>query len=458
MYNDTTDLASLSADEKRRIARELLRKRGMKGSAEKTAQNRPEEIKEEYYRPELFPGYQQLEKNKRMMERIGVSNPYFNCREDTSNNTITIQDKPYINFSGYNYLGLSGEKRICDAVKAAVDRYGTSASASRIVSGEFELHRELEAEIAKVLGTRDCVVSVGGYSTNVSTIGYLMDPQDIIFVDSLVHNSIMTGCQLAGWRRVAFPHNDWAALDKLMAENRAHYKKALVIIEGVYSMDGDISDLPRFIEVKKRHKALIMVDEAHSMGVLGKRGFGMSEYFGSDPADVDIWMGTLSKSLSSCGGYIAGSRALVQDLKYNAPGSILYSVGISPANAAAALESLRMLQDEPERVESLRQRSEFFLNEAKKRGLDTGPSSQSPVIPVILGNSARCLKLGEQLFRKGINVQAILYPAVPEDASRLRFFITAMHTEEEILYTLDNVAAILQELRNEPAVGLSELA
>jgi len=236
-----------------------------------------------------------------------------------------------------------------------------------------------------------------------------------------------------------------------MKENRYRHEKALVIIEGVYSMDGDIPDLPAVIKIKKRHKAFLMVDEAHSAGVLGKKGTGLAEYFSILPSEVDIWMGTLSKALASCGGYIAGSDALIQNLKYNAPGGILYSVGISPANTAAALEALKIMQQEPERVKQLHDNSDFFLQEAKKRGLDTGPSKGSPVIPVILGNSVECLKLGDQLFEQGINVQAILYPAVPEEESRLRFFITSLHTEEQIIYTLDAVSNTLKSIRQQLA-------
>lgn len=452
MTLDTIQLSNLSPEEKREMAKRLLQKQG----AESTARNNKsapataeKKILPEYYQFELFPGFKQLEEHAEIMDRIGVQNPYFNCREDVSNNTITIDGKEYINFSGYNYLGLSGHPKVVAAAKTAIERFGTSASASRIVSGEFTLHRQLEAELAKVLGVQSCVVAVSGYGANVSTIGYLLGPKDLILHDSLIHNSIMSGCQLSGARRIPFPHNDWNALDRLLMENRGYHEKVLVIIEGIYSMDGDIPALPEVIEIKKRHKALLMVDEAHSIGVLGRQGFGIAEHFAIDPADVDIWMGTLSKALASCGGYIAGSEALVRNLKYNAPGNILYSVGVSPANTAAALASLQVLQEEPERVDLLRSREKFFLTEAKKRDLNTGSSADSPVVPVILGNSVDSLRLGDSLFAQGINVQAVLYPAVPENESRLRFFITAMHTEEEISYTLDAVSNTLKIIKQQ---------
>ncbi len=452
---DTTQLLKMSPEEKLTLVKQLMKKQSVRHSPQNnlntsiTSKNENATIKPEHYQFELFPEFKKLQEHAEIMNSIGVKNPYFNCREDVSTNTIKINGAEFINYSGYNYLGLSGHPRINAAAKSAIDQFGTSASASRIVSGEFTLHLDLEEELAKVIGTEACVVAVSGYGTNVSTISHLMGPKDLILHDSLIHNSIVSGCQLSGARRVPFPHNDWNVLDRLLRENRFQYEKTLIIVEGVYSMDGDIPNLPEVIRIKKRHKALLMVDDAHSIGVLGRRGFGTAEYFGIDAKTVDIWMGTLSKSLASCGGFIAGSNALIQNLKYNAPGGILYSVGISPANTAAALAALKILQEEPERVKQLHEKSEFFLNEAKKRGLNTGPSANSPVIPVILGNSVECLKLGDQLFEQGINVQAILYPAVPEEESRLRFFITAMHTKEQIIYTLDTMCNILKSIRQQ---------
>ncbi|MGH7140285.1 MAG: aminotransferase class I/II-fold pyridoxal phosphate-dependent enzyme, partial [Pirellulales bacterium] len=253
------------------------------------------------------------------------------------------------------------------------------------------------------------------------------------------------GCILSGARRRPFPHNDWSTVDRLLEDLRGDYRRVLVAIEGTYSMDGDIPDLPRFVEVKQRHKAFLMVDEAHSAGVLGEHGRGIGEYWHVKAADVDLWMGTLSKSFGSCGGYIAGNKAVVEYLKYTAPGFV-YSVGISPSNAAAALASIRLLEREPERVAQLHQRAELFLSLAKKHGLNTGMSKDTPVIPIILGDSIRCLQLSQALGRRGINVQPIVHPAVEEQAARLRFFITSKHTEEQIRYTITTLAEELAKL------------
>jgi len=213
-------------------------------------------------------------------------------------------------------------------------------------------------------------------------------------------------------------------------------------------MDGDMPELPRFIEVKKRHKTFLMVDEAHSIGVLGKRGRGIGEHFGVDPNDVDLWMGTLSKSFASCGGYIVGCKAVIEYLKYTAPGFV-YSVGISPPNAAAALAALRLLKQEPERVWRLHDRSRYFMELAREQGLDTGTSKGSPVIPVIAGNSLKSMKLSQELFKEGINVQPMIYPAVPDKSARLRFFINCTHTEDQMRFTVDAVARILEKISME---------
>jgi 7-keto-8-aminopelargonate synthetase-like enzyme len=264
----------------------------------------------------------------------------------------------------------------------------------------------------------------------------------LIVHDALAHNSIIQGAILSGARRRPFPHNDVDALDQLLTQVRREYRRVLVAIEGVYSMDGDYPDLPRFVDVKQRHKALLMIDEAHSMGTMGPHGRGIGEHFDVDPRSVDIWMGTLSKSFGSCGGYIAGNRELVEYLKYTAPGFV-YSVGMPPSNAAAALAALRLIEEDPERVARVQDRSRTFLRLAKNRGLNTGLSNNTPVIPVIVGNSLHALQLSRRLFERGINVQPILYPAVEEHAARLRFFVTACHTEAQITET---VAAVAEEL------------
>jgi len=429
-------------EEKRALLKQLLHDKegGRNSGRERNG------IPEEFYRLEKFPEYRALLEQSGIFETLGIDSPYFSVHQGISDHDTRIGGKDYINYSGYNYLGLSGHPEVSAAAKAAIDLYGTSVSASRIVSGEIPLHGELEDILAEIHGTEDALALVSGYSTNVSVIGHLFGPEDLLLHDSLIHNSVIAGCQLSGARRMAFPHNDWDALDKLLSENRRAHRRALVIVEGVYSMDGDISCLPRFIEIKKRHKCLLMVDEAHAAGVIGPRGFGSHDHFGIDASEVDIWMGTLSKAFASCGGYICGSKALIKNLKYSAPGTVLFSVGISPGNTAAALAAARILKREPERAERLRARSAFFLDKARLYGLDTGLAEGTGIVSIIIGNSVLCLSLGQRLYEAGINVHPILYPAVAESASRLRFFITSNLSPDEIIYTVDALAFELRKL------------
>ena len=407
-------------------------------------------IDEANYRIEQFPEVQELEQRLGLVAAFGLKNPYFNVHERVTNDTSVIGGRTMINWSSYNYLGLSGDPHVTRAAQEAVERYGTSVSASRVASGEKPLHRELEQELARFLGCEDAVVTVSGHGVFVTVIGHLMGPQDLILHDSLAHDCILGGSRLSGAKRRPFPHNDFEALEKQLAQLRPHYRRVLIAVEGVYSMDGDIAPLPKFVELKHKYKALLLVDEAHSIGVLGDTGRGVGEHHRTGRADVDLWMGTMSKSLASCGGYVAGSRTLVNFLKYTAPGFV-YSVGISPANAAAALESLRQIQAHPEKVQRLHERSALFLKLARERGIETGFAGGSAVVPAILGNSLHSLQVSEALRQRGINVQPILYPAVEETAARLRFFVTATHTEQQIRETIEVLAEEIARVRAEGA-------
>lgn len=392
--------------------------------------------------------YEYLQKQKATLSSMGVMNPYFKCNESISKNTTIIEGKTYINFSSYDYLGLSGHSHTVKRVVEAIQQYGTSCSSSRLAGGEKQLHRDLEKAIAKLLKVEDCVVFVGGYTTNVSCISHLFTESDLILYDSLSHNSLLMGSRLSGARCLPFPHNDIEGLKRLLIEHRRNYDKTLIIVEGVYSMDGDIPDIRSIIRLKNEFDAWLMVDEAHSMGVLGAEGKGISEYAELSPLDVEIWMGTLSKTFASCGGYIAGSHEMVEYLKYTAPGFI-YSVGMSPGNAGAALGSIEMLLREPERVVQLQKQSRLFLSLCKKKGFNTGQSKDSPVIPIITGDSSKALYLSDELFKNQINVQPIFFPTVEENLARLRFFINCTHTDEQIYHTVDIIEKSLVQLEQE---------
>lgn len=390
--------------------------------------------------------YRALRARLDALDDRGIASPFFHVHEGVTGSRAIIGGRELVNFANYNYVGLSGDPDVTRAAQDAVARWGSSVSASRVVSGERPIHRELERAIAAFVGAEDAIVYIGGVPANVSTISHLFTAEDVVFCDQLVHNSAMQGAEFSGARRLVFPHNDWQALDAMLGRVRHQHRRALVVIEGVYGADGDIPDLARFVEVKSRHHAMLMVDEAHSLGTIGATGRGIGEHAGVDPRTVELWMGTLSKSLASCGGYIAGSAALVEYLKYTSPGFV-FSVGIPPSNAAAALAALRKLEREPERVRVLQQRASLFLALCKEAGLDTGASAGTPVIPVIVGDSLRAAQLSAVLFERGINVQPMVAPSVPNDRARLRFFVSAQHTEAEIRET---VAAVVHALSMTP--------
>ncbi|HEV2186201.1 MAG TPA: aminotransferase class I/II-fold pyridoxal phosphate-dependent enzyme [Stellaceae bacterium] len=426
----------IASDKKRELANRLLRQRANHGPLGSHA-NDTDAIPEAFYQLDQHPAYLELLARMHELDPPEIGGvPYFRSHQGLARDTTRIAERECISFSNYNYLGLSGHPALKAAVAEAIDRYGTSVSASRLVGGERPLHVELENTIADALDTEACLAFVSGYGTNVTTLAHLFGPNDLILHDSLAHNSIQTGALLSGARRIAFRHNDWQRVDDLLRRYRRDYERVVVVLEGIYSMDGDFPDLPRFVEIRERHKVILMVDEAHSFGVMGKGGHGLREHFGLKGSDVDIWMGTLSKSLASCGGYIAGSRALILNLKFNAPGFV-FSVGLPPANTAAALAALQVMAAEPVRVAELHERGALFLKLANERGLPTGQSMGISIVPLIVGDTRRCVALTNALFARGIDVQPILYPGVKERAVRLRFFINRTHSEEQIRRAID---------------------
>lgn len=441
MANLPTDSTGKSDEEKRSsVKAAFARKLGFNKKADSSVN-----IPDAYTRFEEYPDYKALKQKQDIGVKLNIRNPFFVVHEDISREKTSIDGRVCDNYACYNYLGMSGDPVVQEAAKEAIDQYGTSASSSRIQAGGIPLHEELESEISNLIGTEACHVFVAGFSTNVTTIGHLFGTKDLILYDALSHNSVIQGCILSGARRIPFPHNDWTALEDILKHERNDYERVLIVIEGVYGMDGDIPDLPSLISLKFKYKCFLMIDEAHSMGTIGNRGRGIREYFDVDPSDVDIWMGTLSKSFASCGGYIAGQNALIEYLRYTVPGSV-YSVGLSPPDTAAALASIRLMNREPNRVGILHENARFFLHEAQKRNLETGLSKDSPIIPIIIRSSLQTVRIAESLYENNIICQPVLPPGVEENATRLRFFITSMHQKDQMLSTLDRLDEIVRHV------------
>jgi 8-amino-7-oxononanoate synthase len=385
--------------------------------------------------------YEQLRLHRAAADMMGLGSPFFREHEQVDGMISRIDGRDCVNFASYDYVGLNGHHEVRAAAAAAVAEWGVSATASRLVGGERPYHRALEAAIAGWLGTEAAIAMTSGHATNVTTIGTLMGPGDLVLADAFIHNSITEGCRLAGCQRVVFPHNDLDWLDDYLARNRGRYRRVLIAAEGLYSMDGDAPDLAGLIRIKSRHDAWLMIDEAHALGVLGETGRGLAEHAGVDPQSVEIWMGTLSKSLATCGGFIAGSRALIDYLRYKAPGFV-FSVGVPAPVAAAATTALEVLGREPERVAKLQANGAHFLRRSREAGLDCGHSQGYAVAPVITGSSLTAATASDRMFQQGINVLPIIFPAVPEKAARLRFFLTSDHDTAAIDRAIDALGSL----------------
>ena len=387
-----------------------------------------------------LPGYEELRVIRAASDVLGIASPFYRNHDVRAGATSVVAGRPVANFASYDYLGFNGHPAITKAVAAAAERWGTSVSASRITAGERPFHRDLERRLAALHGVADAIVMVSGHATNVSVISQIVGPKDLVLHDALMHNSAVVGAQLSGAHRSVFPHNDVDAAEKILAAERHRHGRALILTESLFSMDGDIPDLPRLIELKRKYGCWLMVDEAHAIGVLGERGRGAAEHFGVDPASVDIWMGTLSKTLVSTGGYVAGPQELIDFLKFTAPGFV-YSVGMSPTAAAAALTALDLLDRAQDRVARLQANGRLFRDLAQAAGLDVGASEGYAVVPVIVGDSLRTVVAAHRLLDRGVNAVPIIPPGVHEKGARLRFFVCAGHEREQI----EQAVAVVQE-------------
>jgi len=385
------------------------------------------------------PEYKSFETRLDLLKKS--KNPYYIPHDSALRDISVVMGKEVINFGSYNYLGLSGNPQVSKAAIDAINKMGTSASGSRLLAGEKSLHRELEKEIADWKHTEAALALVGGHSTNVTFVGNFCNDKDLILYDVLSHNSIAQGIKLSHATSRLFPHNDYKAARAILTALRDKFEKVLLIIEGVYSMDGDIAPVPEFIKLKKEFGLFLMVDEAHSSCVIGKNGGGVDGYFNLKHDDIDIKMGTLSKGLGSCGGYLAGKKELIEYLRYSLPGFI-FSVGLSPALAASALESLRIIRKDNSLVRQLQENIRYFVSKAKEKGFNLCKAGESAIAPVLVGKDSDAFDLSRAMFEKGIFVPPAVYPAVPANMSRMRFCLTSCHNEKQIGFALDT----LQEL------------
>lgn len=375
-----------------------------------------------------------------------LTNPLFEPHWGSNGASVHQGGRRLINFSSFSYLNLASHPRVHAAAKTAIEAYGTSASASRIVSGEIPLFGELERRLADRYDVDAAVVTPSGYVTNAAVIGYLLGAKDVAVCDGLVHSSVVSGTRWAGCKRLTFRHNDPESLDAVLKMSRRSFHRALVIVEGCYSMDGDIARLPELIAVARRYDCSIMIDEAHSFGVLGSTGRGIRQHFGLPGDAVDIWMGTLSKALGSVGGFVAGNSDLIRALKYSAPGVSLFATGPAPSTIGAALEALNVIDAEPERVARLQHNAQLLHGLARTHGFDTGSSGGTPIVPIIFGDITRAALAAVRMAQEGVNVAIIDSPSVPAGEERLRFCATSDHTDAEIAYAVTTLRTIVDSL------------
>ncbi len=346
---------------------------------------------------------------------------------------VRVGDKEMLMFASYSYLGLIGHPRINKAAKEAIDKYGTGTHGVRTLAGTLPVHQDLEETIAEFKNAEAAVVFSSGYVTNLSVIAALVGRGDYVFSDKLNHASIVDGCLMSGAKFVRFHHNDMDALERRLQSVPSDATK-LIVADAVFSMDGDIIDLPRLVELARKYNAWVMIDEAHSVGVLGKTGRGIEEHFGLDDV-IDIKMGTLSKTIPSVGGYIAGKKELVEYIRHTSR-AYIFSAALPPAQAAAAAEAFRVIMDEPWRVEKLQANTQHFIQGLKERGFNT-MYTETAIVPIICGEDETAFQMTAEAFKRGIFVLPVISPAVPVGLARLRATVTAAHEPEEIEYAMD---------------------
>jgi len=335
-------------------------------------------------------------------------------------------------YASYSYLGLIGHPRINAAAKAAIDKFGTGTNGVRLLAGTLTIHTELEETIAAFKHTEAAITYSSGYSTNLTVISTLMGRGDYVISDKLNHASIVDGCIMSGAEFRRFKHNDMVELERRLQQLPSDVSK-LVVADAVFSMDGDVLDLPKTVELCRKYNAWLMVDEAHSVGVLGKTGRGIEEHFGLGDG-IDIKMGTLSKTIPSVGGYVAGKKELIQYLRH-ASRAYIFSAALPPAQTAAANAAFKVILDEPWRVQKVNANGWQFINGLKKAGFDTMLTTTA-IVPVLCGSDERAFTLTQVCQHKDLFVLPVVSPAVPEGQSRLRATVTAAHEPEEIDYAL----------------------
>lgn len=356
---------------------------------------------------------------------------------------LIVDGKQVLNFCSNNYLGLANHPKLVEAAKEAAKKYGIGPAAVRTIAGTMDLHVELERRLAEFKGAEAAITFQSGFTANLATIPAVVGKEDVIFSDRLNHASIIDGCRLSGAKIIAYEHNDAHSLEEQIKQNLSQYRRALVVSDGVFSMDGDIAPLPDLYEVTKKYELLLMVDDAHGEGVLGKGGRGIVDHFGLH-GKVDIEVGTLSKAFGVVGGVVAGNAVIVEWLRQRGR-PFLFSSAVTVPDTAACLAAIDLLEESTELVDKLWDNAKFFKSEMKKLGFDTGASA-TPITPIMLGEAPLAQQFSRELFEEGVFAMSIGYPTVPQGKARIRVMISAAHDRDDLGKGLEAFAKVGKKL------------
>ncbi len=375
--------------------------------------------------------------------------PYFKALESEQAPEVMIEGKKFIMFGSNNYLGLANDPRMKQAAIDAVKKFGTGVAGSRFLNGNTVLHMELERKLAAFKQREAALVYATGYQMNLGVISALVGKGDFAIVDKLDHASILDGCRLSHGEIRRFKHNNMADLEKVLKDIGPNHGK-LVIVDGVFSMEGDIAPVPEISKLCRKYGARLMVDDAHASGVMGKRGRGTCEYFGLDHKDVDLVVGTCSKSFASVGGFAVGDEDIIHYIQH-ASRSMIFSAALPPSSVAAISKAIDIIEEEPQRIKKLWDNSAYLMKNFKRMGLNTG-ETKTPIIPVVIGDNEKTFMLWRMLFDNGLFTNPVVSPAVPPKRSLLRVVVTATHTREQLDRALDIFETCVKKvLKKKPA-------
>ena len=368
--------------------------------------------------------------------------PYFRVIESDQDTEVIMKGRKILMFGSNSYLGLTNHPKVKEAAKAAIDKYGTGCAGSRFLNGTLDLHLELEKKLADFVGKEEAIVYSTGFQVNLGVVPTFTGRSDYIILDELDHASIIEGSRLSFSKVLKFKHNDMSSLEKVLQRCEPDRMK-LIVVEGIYSMDGDIADLPHIIELSEKYNGTVMVDDAHSLGVLGKSGSGASSHFGLTDR-TDLIMGTFSKSLASIGGFIASDKATINFLMHNSR-TLMFSASIAPPAAASVIAALDVMKEEPERIRLLWEMTRYTIKILKEAGFDLG-NTQTPIIPLMVRDNMKTFRFTKALLGEGIFVNPVLSPAVAEDSTLIRFNLMATHTYSQIDYAIEKLIKIGKSL------------